>query len=79
MKKFLVVGVGGSGGATLRYAMDQLRADLRAHGIREIPAAWQFMQIDVKPTPEYTPGLGSIRDLGGRYVSVSSPAISMTW
>src|SRR4051812_41274117 len=72
MKKFLVVGVGGSGGATLRYLMDQLRADLRARGIEKLPDAWQFMQVDVNPTPERTQGLGSITDLGGRYVAVSS-------
>ncbi|WP_197025275.1 tubulin-like doman-containing protein [Nocardioides sp. URHA0032] len=73
MKKFLVVGCGGSGGATLRFAMDQLRADLRTHGIDAIPPAWQFVHIDVNPTPESTPGLGSVVDLGGRYKSVSSP------
>ncbi|QIX27210.1 hypothetical protein ncot_11820 [Nocardioides sp. JQ2195] len=72
MKKFLVVGVGGSGGATLRYLMDQLRADLRVQGINELPPAWQFVQVDVNPQPERTEGLGSIEDLGGRYVSVSS-------
>lgn len=72
MKKFLVVGLGGSGGATLRYLMDQLRADLRAHGMHSLPAAWQFVHVDVNPQPETTPGLGSVIDLGGRYVSVSS-------
>jgi len=74
VKKFLVVGVGGSGGATLRYLMDQLRADLGAHDIDSMPAAWQFLQVDVNPEPEVTVGLGSIRDLGGRYVSVSTPS-----
>ncbi|PWN04246.1 hypothetical protein DJ010_00910 [Nocardioides silvaticus] len=72
MKKFLVVGVGGSGGATLRYMIDELRADLRTHGVDQLPDAWQFVQIDVPPTPEQTPGLGSITDLGGRYVPVSA-------
>src|SRR4051812_19776423 len=52
--------------------MDQLRADLRAHGVEDIPDAWQFLQVDVNPTPEETSGLGSITHLGGRYVSVSS-------
>ena len=56
VKKFLVVGVGGSGGATLRYLMDQLRADLRSHGIEQLPDAWQFLQVDVNPTPERTAG-----------------------
>lgn len=73
MKKFLVVGVGGSGGATLRFAMDQLQADLRAMGIAELPPAWQFVHIDVPPEPEKGPGqLRSVRELGGTYISVSS-------
>ena len=56
VKKYLIIGVGGSGGATLRYLMDQLREDLRGHGIDHLPDAWQFLQIDVNPTPEQTPG-----------------------
>ena len=56
MKKFLVVGVGGSGGATLRYLMDQLGADLRKRGIHELPDAWQFVQIDVNPVPSRRQG-----------------------
>jgi hypothetical protein len=73
VKKFLVVGCGGSGGATLTFIMDQLRADLKAHGIDELPAVWQFLHIDVNPSPPKTKGLGSVRDLGGHYLSVSSP------
>lgn len=72
MKKFLVVGLGGSGGATVRYVMDQLRADLRRRGVTELPQAWQFLHIDVNPVPEQTPGLGDIRALGGRYVAVGA-------
>lgn len=72
MKKFLVVGVGGSGGATLRYLMDQLRADLREQGVQQLPDAWQFLHIDVNTTPETTEGLGDITKLGGRYVAVGS-------
>ena len=79
MRKFLIVGCGGSGGATLRFLMDQLLADLRAHGIFELPPAWQFLQIDVPTVPEAGPGnLGSVRDLGGRYLSVSSPGNAYT-
>lgn len=72
MRKYIVVGVGGSGGATVRFIMDQLRADLRARGVDQLPHAWQFLQIDVNPRPDSSPELGSIRDLGGTYVSVSS-------
>lgn len=72
MKKFLIVGVGGSGGATLRYLMDQLQADLSEQGVRQLPDAWQFIHIDVNSTPETTEGLGDITKLGGRYVAVGS-------
>ncbi len=74
MRKFIVVGVGGSGGATVRYLMDQLSADLRTRGIEQLPAAWQFLQVDVNPRPDSSGGLDSIRDLGGRYVPVSASA-----
>jgi hypothetical protein len=73
VKKFLVVGCGGSGGQTLTFIMDQLRADLKDRGIDDLPPAWQFLHIDVNPEPPKTKGLGSVRDLGGRYLSVSSP------
>jgi hypothetical protein len=52
--------------------MDQLQADLRTREVTELPAAWQFVHIDVNPVPESTPGLGDIRKLGGSYVAVSS-------
>ncbi len=82
LRKFLVVGCGGSGGAALRYLMDQLRADLCPLGIGSLPAAWQFVHVDAPSTPDVGPGtLGSITDLGGRYVPVSSPTNSYlaTW
>ncbi|OFE16162.1 hypothetical protein BA895_19935 [Humibacillus sp. DSM 29435] len=77
MRKFLVVGCGGSGGKTLRLLIDQIRADFRANpSLRgaDLPAAWQFVHIDVPVDPDREPTrLGSIRDLGGTYVSFSSP------
>ena len=79
MRRFLIVGCGGSGGATLRFMMDQLLADLRPYGVTELPPAWQFVSIDVPIPPDAGPvPLGSIRDLGGRYLSVSSPGNSYT-
>ena len=74
MRRFLIVGCGGSGGRTVRLLIDQLRADLRARGISQLPDAWQFVHIDVPVDPDKGPApLGSIRDLGGQYVSFSSP------
>lgn len=75
MRRFLIVGCGGSGGRTVRLLIDQLRADLRARGISALPDAWQFVHIDVPVDPDKGPSpLGSIRDLGGHYVSFSSPS-----
>ena len=77
MQKFLIVGCGGSGGATLAYMMDQLRSDLALRGIDRIPDGWQFVHIDVPvgDAPE-APGLGSVRDQGGAYVSTGATGIS---
>ena len=47
MRRFLVVGCGGSGGATLAYMMDQLRSELLAAGVYSLPMGWQFVHIDV--------------------------------
>ena len=74
MRRFLIVGCGGSGGRTVRLLIDQLRADLRARGISQLPDAWQFVHIDVPVDPDKGPApLGNVRDLGGQYVSFSSP------
>jgi hypothetical protein len=79
LRRFLIVGCGGSGGATLRFMMDQLLADLRPYGVTELPPAWQFVSIDVPTPPDTGPApLRSVRDLGGRYLSVSSPGNSYT-
>lgn len=68
MKRFLIVGCGGSGGATLAYMMDQLRSDLAAHGIDRLPAGWQFVHLDVPTSPSPVDGVGTVRDQGGVYV-----------
>jgi hypothetical protein len=67
------VGCGGSGGLTLQYLMDQLRADLQPHGLA-FPAGWQFVHLDVPAAPD---GVGAgrpptVRQQGGSYVSVGS-------
>lgn len=68
MRRFLVVGCGGSGGATLAYLMDQLRSDLNAHGVPALPRGWQFVHMDVPCTAEPGPeGLGNVAAQGGTY------------
>ena len=48
LQKFLFVGVGGSGGKTLRMLYENLENRLALAGYRDgVPRAWQFLQIDV--------------------------------
>jgi hypothetical protein len=53
LQKFLFVGVGGSGGKTLRILRDELLKRLEAEGYNGgIPKAWQFLHIDVPARPD---------------------------
>lgn len=68
MRKFLIVGCGGSGGATLAYMMDQLHSDLAEFNVDKIPAGWQFVHLDVPSSPSPVKNIGTVRDQGGVYV-----------
>lgn len=69
MRRFLVVGCGGSGGATLAFMMDQLRSELHNAGIEKLPAGWQFVHIDVPSAAESGPeGLANVPTQGGSYI-----------
>ena len=71
MRRFLVVGCGGSGGKTLAYLMDQLRSDLSKDGVRDLPSGWQFVFVDVPSGVDAGPdGLGSVVAQGGSYVGM---------
>jgi len=75
VRRFLLVGCGGSGGATLQFVMDQLRADLAQRGIHRLPQAWQFVHVDVPRSPD---GIGkgmppTVPAQGGRYVGLANP------
>lgn len=78
MRPFLVVGCGGSGGVTLQFLMDQLAGDLAQRRVGSLPAAWQFVHIDVPISPDGTgPGLPPPVDKqGGRYVALGPQAAS---
>jgi hypothetical protein len=53
LRPFLLVGVGGSGGKTLRVIRDELSRRLHQAGWRDdLPKAWQFVYIDVPTTPD---------------------------
>ncbi|HZN79637.1 MAG TPA: tubulin-like doman-containing protein, partial [Mycobacterium sp.] len=69
MRRFLIVGCGGSGGATLAFIMDQLRSELHSAGIEKLLGGWQFVQIDVPSAPETGPeGLANVPEQGGTYI-----------
>ncbi|GEE00703.1 hypothetical protein nbrc107696_11490 [Gordonia spumicola] len=70
MRKLLIVGCGGSGGATLSYMMDQLLSDLADHGIDKIPAGWQFVHVDVPISPDEGKNVKSVPEMGGMYCGV---------
>lgn len=53
LQKFLFVGLGGSGGATLRSLYAMISQELRAAGYQGgMPSAWQFVHIDVPLEPD---------------------------
>ncbi len=59
LSPFLLIGVGGSGGKTLRTARADLERQLNDVGWTEsFPDAWQFVHIDVPTKPDgMDPGL----------------------
>lgn len=57
LTKGLFIGVGGSGGGTLRFLWDELESRLRSYGWTEgIPDAWQFLHIDAPQLVEQGQG-----------------------
>lgn len=53
LQKFLFIGLGGSGGKTLRMLHENLEGILTQAGYQEgVPAAWQFLHVDVPIVPD---------------------------
>ena len=75
MRKFLVVGCGGSGAKTQAYMMDQLKALMRniEPERTELPKCWQFVTIDVPLTPENGPSKLPNVPQAGAATSASDP------
>ncbi|WP_257182918.1 tubulin-like doman-containing protein [Corynebacterium cystitidis] len=81
MYKILAVGCGGSGAKALSFMMDQLKTTLaeeapnwfEANG-RRLPAAWQFVVVDVPTQPEEEKAIPSVSQAGGQYISTGSTA-----
>ncbi len=77
MRRFLVVGCGGSGGGTLAYLMDQLRSELAAYGVDTLPGGWRFVHVDVPATSQKGPdGVSNVQRQGGTYIGTGAQGLS---
>ena len=83
MRRILLVGLGGSGGKTLGFLMDELRFRLgdawSEHSGRDsLPECWQFVHIDV-PSVADTQGsnlASGVQNQGGRYIGLTDSTSS---
>jgi len=82
MRRILMIGLGGSGGKTVSFLMDQLLVKLKNEGWTEnrLPEGWQFVHIDV---PGAADGIGSglaapVQLQGGTYIGLASDASPYT-
>ena len=75
--KFLFVGLGGSGGKTLRFLKRELKRWQTEHGVEgPLPKGWQFINIDTPTQPDGS-SLDDVVDplTPGEYVSLTSGGI----
>lgn len=73
MYKVLIVGLGGSGGKTLSFLMDELKVRLGDSWDGRLPASWKFVHIDV-PAVADTIGVNlasPVAEQGGTYVGIA--------
>jgi len=79
MKKVLVVGLGGSGGKTIGFLMDEALAQIKDMGwdSNKLPDCWSFVHIDVPGNAgQAIAGDGTAGDInaqGGTYIGISNP------
>jgi hypothetical protein len=72
MQKVLIVGLGGSGGKTLAYIMDELKVRLGESWNGELPKCWKFVQIDVPVSGGLAGSTASpVPAQGGTYVGLA--------
>lgn len=77
LQKFLFIGVGGSGGKTLRILRQELRRRLREVGYSgDIPKAWQFLHVDVPVKPDGNDPRLPDQLPAGSYVPLAAPGLS---
>ena len=77
LRKFLMIGLGGSGGKTLRYLKQILEERLEEIGWDEgMPEGWQFLHIDTPAAQDspVLPGSPALLD-ADEYLSLTSPGI----
>lgn len=76
MRKFLFIGVGGSGGKTLRFIKSVLRSRLAEAGYAgPLPDAWQFVQIDLPPGDDTAVGVVP-ETLGAAYKGIAPAGVN---
>lgn len=79
MKKVLVIGLGGSGGKTVGFLMDEALAQIKDMGWKSnrLPDCWSFVHIDVPPSVNLAvAGTGltaNVTDQFGHYIPVTNP------
>ena len=77
LQKFLFVGVGGSGGKTLRVLRHELGIRLREVGYGgPVPQAWQFLHVDVPVKPDGNDPRLPDQLPAGSYVPLAAPGLS---
>ena len=77
LTKSLFIGVGGSGGSTLRYMWQEIESKLKALGWDEgMPDAWQFLHIDAPQLAEENDGSvpSQLRD-GEHYLGLAKNGV----
>ena len=76
MRKFLFIGVGGSGGKTLRFLKNVLKQRLAEAGYTgPLPDAWQFVQLDLPPNDDGP--VGKVPDtLGASYRGIAPSGVN---
>ena len=82
MKKVLVVGLGGSGGKTIGFLMDEALAQIKDMGwdSNKLPDCWSFVHIDV-PSNAAAAVAGDnlaadVNAQGGTYIGITNPGSS---
>lgn len=77
MRKFLFIGVGGSGGKTLRFLKDSIEKRLQQAGYHgAFPEAWQFIQLDLPPNDDAPPGGPIPKSLTASYKGLAPTGVT---